>query len=669
MISKRLRRAILSLLVVGYIIAPPPPVIHAQNPVSVDSQEIDVESRESNEDFLNYLELIDNFVTAERIPTNRWDTPANVTVITSQEIEDNHYQTVAEALSHVNGVVIGGSDGVTTSGYITMNVGQSVLLLIDGHRANHGQEFTSLSLSDLSLIPSIKIVDRIEIVKGGYSALYGSEAVGGVVNIITKKGVRNETEVDVNYGSWKRQNYEITNQGLKGKLSWFVTAGFGKSDPFKYNAAPTNNALYSQTDYKDRDFAIRLDDQFDDRRSLTVSYFHRSHDFINETLYRMYNNASVEYRFKEDTKTPGWIRYVNNYVTAPEGYSDTSKLQSLEYQNGWELGDRHALIAGIEFHRNELSYSMLGIEDAKLNSQAAYLQDTFKLTDKWTLVPGVRFDHRKDYGHQWSPKFATNYRADDKTRFFISYGRVYQAPTLTQLYADNESNDYAQVLILGGYWLKNNPDFSTLLGRDLTNFRAEKGHTEMLGFEHNFDDNSNVSMTLFNTRLNDVVSYYTTQPVFYNPVTNLYISGMFIDNSSVEKNRGIDLTFRQRVNDDWSYDLGYTHTSYELLNTANNSTRSDHAQPNGYRVGVHYRHGAWKANLLGIMASGLDSQYFPSSSYAVLDLNASYDINDRATVYFRTLNFTDEDYRTYGSTSGDERSPGRFFQIGATYKF
>ena len=102
MISKKLRRAILSALVVGYVAAPPP-VIQAASPVSSDPQQTDVESSESNEDILGYLELTDYFVTsAARIPTSRWDTPANVTVITSQEIEANHYQTVAEEIGRAH---------------------------------------------------------------------------------------------------------------------------------------------------------------------------------------------------------------------------------------------------------------------------------------------------------------------------------------------------------------------------------------------------------------------------------------------------------------------------------------------------------------------------------------------------------------------------------------
>ena len=88
---------------------------------------------ETNVDYLNYLELEDYFFAAERIPTNKWDTPANVHVITAEEIEANHYQSVGEALSHVNGVIVSNL-GMVLTPTIEMNGTDRVLLLLDGRR-------------------------------------------------------------------------------------------------------------------------------------------------------------------------------------------------------------------------------------------------------------------------------------------------------------------------------------------------------------------------------------------------------------------------------------------------------------------------------------------------------------------------------------------------------
>ena len=124
-----------------------------------------VSPSEENEGNLDYLTLVDSFVTAERIPTSRFDTPANVTVITADEIEANHYKSIDEALRHVTGVLDGSY----------LNGSARTLVLIDGVKK--------------SLYPPMNMIERIEIVKGGGSALYGTDAVGGVINIITKKQI------------------------------------------------------------------------------------------------------------------------------------------------------------------------------------------------------------------------------------------------------------------------------------------------------------------------------------------------------------------------------------------------------------------------------------------------------------------------------------------------
>ena len=135
----------------------------------------------------------------------------------------------------------------------------------------------------------------------------------------------------------------------------------------------------------------------------------------------------------------------------------------------------------------------------------------------------------------------------------------------------------------------------------------------------------------------------------------------------IQKNRGVELAFKQNLTDRFSYDLGYSHTSVDYDSKSGIwHYNMKYGQPNGYRVGLHYNLGKWRANLLGVMASGLATTRFVSSSYAVLDFITSYDFTDRTSVYLRALNFTNENY---SNTYSDGTAPGRFFQIGATYKF
>ena len=625
-----------------------------------------IENEKSNESILNYLEGEDYIFTAERIPTNRWDTPANVHVITAEEIEKNNWQSVDEALSHVNGVTIQANNAVMLNG------NPNVVVLIDGQRLDNDDSYTVGGFRhsvNLLVIPSIKMVERIEIVKGGYSALYGADAVGGVVNIITKKSTRNETTFDINAGSWHRYNYELTNQGVAGKFSWFATAGLHRSHPYKYRGG---SDLLS--DVNDNTLSLRLDNRFDDRSSLTLNFMHRSHDYdnfaqyeneTNRYRYDLYNNVSLTYHFKEGTMTPGWLRYFNNYKSYNwhwdeisrvaeyidedefiyrtrlkfRDFSSSQKMQGVDYQNGWELG-KHKVIAGFEWHQNKIedsraiadTLSEIGIymdrHYPKMTNRAYYLQDTITFDDKWNFVAGARLDQNSDFGRHWSPKLAVNYRPQDKTKFYAWWGKFYRIPSWQMLFGD-----------MGGFF----------------NLKAETGNTVNVGVEHNFNDKTNLAVNFFDTRRKNPLPY-----------------GSFVeisdDNSSL-KERGVEISVGHKVNDHLTCNLEYSHTKTIRY------IAWHYPQPNGYRLGIHYRNRGLRANLLGIFGAGFDNNFdeqyrgsaYGSKNYAIIDFNINQDLNEYATIYFRAVNIMNQDHST--GSKNHPHSSGRFIMSGATFRF
>ncbi len=165
-------------------------------------------------------------------------TPANVTVITAREIEDNHYQSVNEALSHVNGLFTGNA--------IQMN--------------------------------------------GGNSVLYGSDAFSGVANIVTKKGTRNETTIDLNTSTYDhhrgQHQYELTNQGITGKFGRFLTGRLYKTHPPEFKSGlATDIWEFNFTEETDKhNFSARADYRFTDRDSLTFDAMHISNQHVYARL-------------------------------------------------------------------------------------------------------------------------------------------------------------------------------------------------------------------------------------------------------------------------------------------------------------------------------------------------------------------------------------------------
>lgn len=392
---------------------------------------------------VDVYELEDTVVTAERRPTKKMETPANTTVITAREIEDNHYQSVDEAIGHVNGVSIVRMGGGLRS-YVRINGDDRVVLLVDGQKLNDDQGGFGRASVDLNMIPSMDNIQRIEIVKGGGSALYGSDAVGGVINIITKNAVKNETKVDINTGSWGSHNYTLSTQGKENDFSWFITGGLQKRGHFDYKF-DGNSPTMANSDYNNNSLSMKLKNRFSDSDSLALSYAHRSVDdgqYIcngltsvpNDRLRENFNNYNVTWNFKEDTNVPGYVSFFYNYKWIDQSGSFSTRTMGLDAQYGWLLNDYNTLITGVEWHQSNSENATTGYYGKKLNNKSVFLQDTWKFADKWTLVPGIRMDNHSMFGTHWSPKIAINYLADADTQVYASWGHVFKAPTADDLY-------------------------------------------------------------------------------------------------------------------------------------------------------------------------------------------------------------------------------------------
>lgn len=593
--------------------------------------------------------LSETVVTAERIPTERMNTPANISVITDKDIAANHYTDVTEALSQVNGVVVskyGSFDGVTLNG------DERVVVMVDGRRLNNDQGLPDGKGSiDLKMIPTLKNIDRIEIIKGGASALYGSDAVGGVINIITKRGSRKpETTLDVNMGSWGTYNYEIATQGSDNDFSWFVSGGIQKQNHARYKMHGESHDA-PQSDKDDNSFVLRLDQNLDKSSSVRLNFEHKTkHDgtYYNAVNHNArpdykreenYNNAAVSYHFKEDKKTPGYVRLFNNYRGSYQGEGKfNTKLYGLDYQNGWELGE-HTVVVGAEWHESRSSNLDHGYSNEGLRNIAGYVQDTWKIGDKWSFVPGIRLDHHNRYGSHWSPSIAVNYRATKNTQFYASWGRVFHAPTSDDLFWNQPS-----------WMLYGNP-----------NLKAETGHTETIGLNHRFDDATSVGFSVFQSKLHDAITWP------YDPVTMETRAA----NTRLEKRRGLDLTVNRRISPIWDLDIGYSYVRIEQSDkTGALVYYGKNRNPNGYHFGLKYHQGSWKAGLYGTYTTGLEtSKYMLSRHAALIDFNVSYEVNDATTIYFKALNLTNQEYSTYAGDYGYHPGNCRFFQLGVTYTF
>lgn len=599
-------------------------------------------------------------VTASRMPQAITDVPANVSVITAQEIEDNHYNNLKEALSNVNGAV------ATVSSYgsqdvVMLNGDDRVLVMVDGKRINSDQGLGyERSTADLRMVPPMSMIERIEVVKGGASSIYGSDAVGGVINIITKKGTKDmKTTIDAAYGSWHQGDYQITNQGSIKDFSWIVSGSISRHNDMKVKDYTGNKFKAPNSDGENKSAAIRLDYQLNKRDSVTLGYAHNnakngansnaSKTSDGSYYKRIQNSVDLTYNFKEGTKAPGFLRlshinknnkYVNKDPWTNREEPFKYKTDSIEYQNGWELGKNHVLIAGLDWRQTKATNKLMGYNNEKLENTAVYIQDTWNISKKWSVVPGLRMDHHNKYGTKWSPKIAVNFTPDKKNQFYASWGRVFKAPQ-----ADDLFYNYSE----WGFYTLGNPDL-----------KAETGWTANIGWNHEFDKNSSLGINLFQSKLNNAIVWRKVAPTTTQAM-----------NADNEKKRGIEISYKQQLNKHWSYDAGvaFTHVERKFSNIPWTTTdpTSYFPSPNSYRLGINYKNRGWFVGLNTSIASGRHEASFGNKHYALIDMNASYTFNDTFKVYLKGTNLTNQ---FYSSGSGKEYPGyGRFIQMGVQISF
>ena len=193
-------------------------------------------------------------ITANRLKNQKVDTPADVTVITSQQISDRGYRTVTDALEDVPGARVLDASGPAFERRVILNGDDRVVVMVDGRRINYSMGSTNgKSTFDANTLPGVSMIERIEVVKGGASTLYGADAVGGVINIITKKSTgKPSVTVGATTGTTNMSNYYHIDLGKQGKFSSTFDMNFSKDRQWtehEVSGLPVKNLQGPKQDY------------------------------------------------------------------------------------------------------------------------------------------------------------------------------------------------------------------------------------------------------------------------------------------------------------------------------------------------------------------------------------------------------------------------------------
>lgn len=650
------------------------------------------------------FELDNIYVTA-----NREDDifkAGNATIVTRDEIERRHFSNVKEALRHIPGV------SVLSSGYrasaanehyavdaVRLNGDERVVILVDGRRVGNDNQGTGTGRSKVVLDQLVNIdnVEKIEVLKGAGAAIYGNDAVGGVINIITRKGLKNKTTIDMSAGSWGKRDYKIVHSGTENDIRYIFTAGKAEGDDTSYRDAELNKVIkYKNTSYDDKHVTLRVDKKIDDNRSLSIKYSYLNNndkfpisalDYINpigiirnpdptkglaaesqakgDNVRTIGNEFDITYNFRGPEKEDNFLRVYRNYNHCRENsqawggwvYDDISRVFGSELRLGEKINANNLVTYGVEWRKsdyisNQIEYSYGNTYNSYYRTYLGlFAQDQIQMAKKWTVVPGLRYSQ---YGNvenngkrvaaslkEGTASLFTNYELSKNTNMYASWQQLFNAPY---------NKDYNL-----------NPSV-----------KPEKGDSYSIGLNHKINEKTTVRTSYFDADVDNAI-------VRYKDVKDINKPGKWntVIKNVDQKKKAFEVQVAHKFDNAWSINTSYAYNATkqdDSLNPDDGSTDATYKKiypVNLYKLDLNYQQQKWDMNIVGQYYSGCDTQAFTASSFLIWDFGLNYKFDKNKKAYFKVQNVTDKAYETRAFTDtrfgiGAFPMPSRNFVLGFT---
>lgn len=628
-------------------------------------------------------ELNPVLVTAQRSVTKDMETPAAIEVLHADDLQKTGATSVQEALKFSTGIITHAqgprniSQGTMTSKAVIRGVEKGTLVLIDGVPINQGGRY------NLEDIP-VESIDRVEVVRGGGAVLYGSEANGGVINIITKG--KRANMVKAGFGNYGIQNYAASFQA--GKLGF--TAAYDHTGKIDHISAPTETTskktgaprglYYNIKRGEHANFNARYD--FNDDLYVTHTYgrnsahyvykytgidnaanagkeyknvIHSTEENLTALHYTKNNFSANAFYNRRDQETKNASAKINK--TKPEkfdplniSHDKTSYLDQtvgINLQNRWNF-HKGSFMLGYEFQRDMQNNVKSGTEKFysrnahSLFGQVAYdfthaTQANLNFRQTWTEADaaGNKYD-------KFTPEFVLMHHLDENTMVYGKVGQSFMLPTFTQLYGGGKGGNIVGV-----------PDL-----------KPEKGMHYELGAKKSIGKNA-YRVALYSYKIEDFIDADTKD-----------LKNITYNNSDV-KNTGIEIDWTRNQNENLSYRLGLTYSHPQKREgTIEHGVETkgkwhDYYSKLGFNAGIDYTRGklttAFHISYLGDRTR--DKDPYPSMKAQLFsDINFSYQANDNARFFLNIDNLFDR-RDIISSSSSSFYNLGRNFMAGVEYKF
>lgn len=553
---------------------------------------------------LNEYVLDPMMVTAARYEQRDIDIPAATEIYDQEKIEKLGANNVMEVVRNIPGFTLTASPtGNTYIGFRGI-AKDNVAILVNGIPLNQDGNY------DLESI-SADIIDRIEVVKGGATVLYGSNASAGVINIITnKKAAKNKVLI----GFGDKNKFKGAVNVATDKLQLSYSRQQSKDRGFVYKNSGASN--YYTGDKLEKD-SLNLQYAISDNLSLQYMYSKKVSDCSKSVngVYKPGFHSDIKYNF-------GQLRYVNDDLQATVFFRNRDwKFNTSTHQKGHNYGadlqdkfkmGNTMLTVGANYE-NENTKNSNNIEAAKRDSAAVFFMTETEVSDKTKIFLGAREAYVEESGSKFCPQFQVMHSLGTDDNIYLNVNRSMRAPHVNEQWGTS-----TQLM---------NPDL-----------KAENGWNYEFGWKKKLAADELFKVNLYHMDINDRI--YSQR--------NYNGSGksMFL-NANKYRNTGVEVSYEKAASEKFSYNVGVSYGNPEQKLAKGDWQRVDFKL--GLHAGVGYNLGKTNAN---IYANYMAERINGVKPMLDLTLNVKQQITKNDALRFAVYNLLDRDDIRTGSSSG-----------------
>lgn len=549
-------------------------------------------------------------VTATRTEKQDVDVPATTTIITEKDIQNKGYTSVFDALEHTVGVDSysysnSGDDlGGSVSRFYIRGMDKGTLVLVNGAPIN------VMNYSSTEGVP-IDAVEKIEVIKGSNSVLYGAEAMGGVVNIITKRGGKSSTSISAKVGNYN-SGYQV---GVTGEgYAAFFTRDF--EDTFERAAQIFPNSKYNWDNGKGRKSSLYVSTQLTDKLSLDWSHVDknkkrsaikvvdgkRTDSYDKSGIFdydSQRNNINLIYNDKE-SQFKSILAYNNRRIDAkqyPSGKPPVKKSEGSNYnvygitfdnQKTWKFNDgKESLTSGITFKREHYKNLLMTSKRIHRDAYSAYASYDYQFNNKLSTILGMRGEFVQ--GNGWDK---------EQNVFLPQWQMLYKMNNNWSLYS-NIGKSFDMPAINSKYYLANSINLD---------IEPQEGWTYEIGTKY-VKDKDSLKIALYHMDIDNYFKWVKEKDVIPGGSKDINVQV----NGGKFKNTGIETEWLHTINDNWQYNVGLSISDPKLkskyVEGHRNEWMQEAAKVQG-NVGVQYTDAKWSANLNLFVTGDREYSYY-----------------------------------------------------------